>query len=316
MALGMRIVSLLPSATEIVCSLGLADALVGISHDCDYPPEIRSRPALSQAIVTTDLPSGLIETRIRDQIHRGMSVYHLDETELARLRPDLILTQELCQVCAPSYTLVKQAAKILEAEARIASLEPTGLAGILDNILLVGEMTGTLDRARAVVDDLHRRIKAVRSAVSGRPRPRVVAIEWLDPMYVGGHWVPEMVEIAGGEDIFGKAGEPSFVVEWDRVLEAQPDVVVVMPCGLDITRTRREIGLLTGLPGWKDLPAVRAGRVYLTDASAYFNRPGPRIVTGLEILAFILHPGSLSAPIPAQSVEKLSSEACEPSRKP
>jgi len=168
----MRICSLLPSATEIVCSLGLADALVGISHDCDYPPEIRSRPALSQAIVTTDLPSGLIETRIRDQIHRGMSVYHLDETELARLRPGLILTQELCQVCAPSYTLVKQAAKILEAEARIASLEPTGLAGILDNILLVGEMTGTLDRARAVVDDLHRRIKAVRSAVSGRPRPR------------------------------------------------------------------------------------------------------------------------------------------------
>lgn len=304
----MRIVSLLPSATEIVCTLGLADALVGISHDCDYPPEIRSRPILSQAVVTTDLPSGQIETRIRGQIHRGMSVYHLDEEQLARLRPDLILTQELCQVCAPSYTLVKQAAKILEAEARIASLEPTGLDGILDNILLVGEMTSTLDRAEMVVAGLRRRIEAVRAAVSGSPRPSVACIEWLDPIYVGGHWVPEMVEIAGGTDLFGQAGEPSFTVEWDRIVEARPDVVVVMPCGFDVPRTRREVHLLTERRGWHDLPAVCSGRVHLTDASAYFNRPGPRIVTGLEILASILHPGSLSTPLPAHSVKRLSSE--------
>lgn len=305
----MRIVSLLPSATEIVCTLGLADALVGISHDCDYPPEIRSRPVLSQAVVTTDLPSGLIETRIRGQIHRGMSVYHLDEAELARLRPDLILTQELCRVCAPSYTLVRQAAKILDAETRIASLEPTGLGGILDNILLVGEMTGTLERARAIAADLRRRIDAVRAAVAGLPRPRVATIEWLDPIYVGGHWVPEMVEIAGGTDLFGKAGEPSFVVEWDRLLAARPDVLVVMPCGFDISRTRRETHLLTSRPGWPALPAVRAARVYLTDASAYFNRPGPRIITGLEILASVLHEGSVPARLPAASVEPLQPQS-------
>ncbi|HET6379933.1 MAG TPA: cobalamin-binding protein [candidate division Zixibacteria bacterium] len=301
----MRIVSLLPSATEIVCALGLADHLVGISHDCDHPPEIRSRPVLSQAVVTTDLPSGLIDARIRGQVHRGLSVYHLDADQLARLRPDLILTQELCQVCAPSYTLVTQAAKVLEADTRIVSLEPAGLDGILDTIRLVGEMTGTAARARALVGELRARIERVRAAVAGRPRPRVAAIEWLDPIYVGGHWVPEMVEIAGGRDLFGRSGEPSFVVEWTRIREAAPDVIVVMPCGFDVARARREIGLLTSRPGWPDLPAVRGGRVYLTDASAYFNRPGPRIVTGLEILAAILHPG---APVPApppDAVERL-----------
>jgi len=293
----MRIVSLLPSATEIVSTLGLTESLVGISHDCDFPPEIRTRPILSEAIVTTDLPSGVIETQIRGQVHRGKSVYHLDEAQLAHMRPNLILTQELCQVCAPSYTLVKQAAKVLDAETRIASLEPRGLDDILDNILLVGDLTDTGERARAVVQELRRRIEHVRDVV-GRLRPTVVCIEWLDPIYVAGHWIPEMVEIAGGRDVLGKAGEPSFLVEWDDVLEAAPDVVVVMPCGFDVPRTRQEITLLTNRREWNRLPAVRDGRVYLTDATAYFNRPGPRIVTGLEILAQILHPDAFEAATP------------------
>ena len=293
----MRIVSLLPSATEIVSTLGLTESLVGISHDCDFPPEIRTRPILSEAIVTTDLPSGVIETQIRGQVHRGKSVYHLDEAQLAQLRPNLILTQELCQVCAPSYTLVKRAAKLLAAETKIASLEPRGLDDILDNILLVGDLTDTGERARAVVQELRRRIEHVRDVV-GRLRPTVVCIEWLDPIYVAGHWIPEMVEIAGGRDVLGKAGEPSFLVEWDDVLEAAPDVVVVMPCGFDVPRTRQEITLLTNRRGWNRLPAVRDGRVYLTDATAYFNRPGPRIVTGLEILAQILHPDAFQAATP------------------
>ena len=293
----MRIVSLLPSATEIVSTLGLTESLVGISHDCDFPPEIRTRPILSEAIVTTDLPSGVIETQIRGQVHRGKSVYHLDEAQLAHLRPNLILTQELCQVCAPSYTLVKQAAKVLDAETRIASLEPRGLDDILDNILLVGDLTDTGERARAVAQELRRRIEHVRDVV-GRLRPTVVCIEWLDPIYVAGHWIPEMVEIAGGRDVLAKAGEPSFLVEWDDVLEAAPDVVVVMPCGFDVPRTRQEITLLTNRRGWNRLPAVRDGRVYLTDATAYFNRPGPRIVTGLEILAQILHPDAFEAATP------------------
>lgn len=302
----MRIASLLPSATEIVCALDLADALVGISHDCDFPPEIRRKPVLSEAIVTTDLPSATIEARIRSQVHRGKSVYHLDQAELARLRPDLLLTQELCSVCAPSYTLVKQAAKVLEADVQIVSLEPHGLLDILDNILLVGELTGTNGRAQALAERLRARIDRVRTLAVGAPRPRVACLEWLDPIYAAGHWVPEMVAIAGGDDLLGRAREPSFVVEWEAVCAAEPEVVVLMPCGFDVPRTRQELSLLTTRPGWESLPAVRAGRVYLTDASAYFNRPGPRIVTGLEILAAILHPETFAFDLPPGAMARFA----------
>lgn len=307
MTTSLRIVSLLPSATEIVCALGLADSLVGVSHDCDYPPEIRTRPVLSAAIVTADLPSALIDTRIRDQVHRGLSVYHLDARQLAGLRPDLILTQELCAVCAPSYTLVRQAAGILEADTRIASLEPHGLHDILDNILLVGQLTGTGEPARAIVDALRRRIDAIRSRAATLPRPRVACLEWLDPIYIGGHWIPEMVEAAGGTDVLGRAGEPSFEATWAEIVAARPDALVVMPCGFDIARTRREIASLTRRPGWSEVPAVRAGRVYLTEAGAYFSRPGPRIVTGLEILAASIHPEVFPDLLPVEAVEKLNS---------
>src|SRR2546422_7217100 len=196
----MRIVSLLPSATEMVAALGLTDQLVGISHDCDYPPAIRTRPVLSEAIVPMDLPSGLIETRIRGQVHRGKSVYHLDERQLTELRPDLILTQELCTVCAPSYTLVRQAAKLLDAEARIVSLEPRGVLDVLDNILLVGELGGADREAAVLVAQLRSRIDAIEGRAGGS-RPRVACLEWLDPIYVGGHWIPEMVALAGGLDV-------------------------------------------------------------------------------------------------------------------
>src|SRR3989454_5367920 len=295
----MRIVSLLPSATEMVAALGLSDELVGISHDCDYPSEIRARPVLSEAIVTTDLPSGLIETRIRGQVHKGKSVYHLDERQLAHLRPDLILTQELCSVCAPSYTLVQQAAKLLDAETKVVSREPRGLFDIVDNILLVGTLAGRTGQAEALVRDLRARIERVRSRAAGLPTPRVACIEWLDPLYVAGHWVPEMVEIAGGRDVLDRPRQPSFVVPWDKVVAAEPEVVVIMPCGFDVPRTREEVHLLTQRPGWGDLPAVRSGLVYLTDASAYFNRPGPRIVTGLEILAQVLHPEAFPTELPS-----------------
>jgi iron complex transport system substrate-binding protein len=307
----MRIVSLLPSATEIVCALELTDSLVGISHDCDYPPEIGGKAVLSEAIVTSDLPSGAIDAAIRGQVHKGKSVYHLDERQLTSLQPDLILTQELCAVCAPSYTLVKQAARLLEAQTRLVSLEPEDLAGILDNILLVGELAGRAAQAGALVDHLRGRIERVREAVAGRPRPRVACIEWLDPIYVAGHWVPEMVALAGGVDVLGRMRESSFVAPWDAVLAAQPDVVVVMPCGFNVLRTRHEVHLLTARRGWPMLPAVRAGQVYLTDASSYFNRPGPRIITGVEILARILHPQVSSAHAPADSYERLSPESLE-----
>ncbi|OLC28869.1 MAG: hypothetical protein AUH31_07995 [Armatimonadetes bacterium 13_1_40CM_64_14] len=302
----MRIVSLLPSATEIVCALGLTESLVGISHDCDYPPEISGKAVLSEAIVTTDLPSGVIDATIRGHVHKGKSVYHLDERQLTSLRPDLILTQELCAVCAPSYTLVKQAARLLEARTRLVSLEPEGLGGILDNILLVGELTGRAAAAATLVDQLRGRIERVREAVAGRPRPRVACVEWLDPLFVAGHWVPEMVALAGGMDVLGRVGEPSFVVPWQAVIASAPDVIVVMPCGFTVARTRQEVHLLTARRGWSDVRAVHTGQVYLTDASAYFNRPGPRIVTGVEILAAILHPQVSSAHLPADAYERLA----------
>ncbi len=300
----MRIVSLVPSATEIVCSLGLADALVGISHDCDFPPEVLGKPVLSEAIIGLREPSRAIEGRIRGMVHTGRSVYHLDERALARLAPDLILTQELCAVCAPSYTLVKQAAKLLDAEAKIVSLEPRGLGDVLDNILLVGELTRTAGRAQALVNQLRIRIGAVR-AQAMPPRPRVVCLEWMDPIYVGGHWVPEMVDIAGGIDVLGRAGEPSRVAEWNEVVGAVPDVLVLMPCGFDLARTRAEVGALTERPGWVDIPAVREGRVFLTDASSYFNRPGPRLVDGLEILAVAVHPETFDYEAPRGSIERM-----------
>ena len=300
----MRIVSLVPSATEIVCSLGLADALVGISHDCDFPPEVLGKPVLSEAIIGLSEPSRAIEGRIRGMVHTGRSVYHLDERALARLAPDLILTQELCAVCAPSYTLVKQAAKLLDAEAKIVSLEPRGLGDVLDNILLVGELTRTAGRAQALVNQLRIRIGTVQAQASP-PRPRVVCLEWMDPIYVGGHWVPEMVDIAGGVDVLGRAGEPSRVVEWNEVIGAAPDVLVLMPCGFDLARTRAEVGALTERPGWDEIPAVREGRVFLTDASSYFNRPGPRLVDGLEILATAIHHEMLDDGIPRESIERM-----------
>jgi iron complex transport system substrate-binding protein len=299
----MRIVSLVPSATEITCALGLAEALVGISHDCDFPPDVLGKPVLSEAAITVAEPSGAIEGRIRGLVHAGRSVYHLAEEVLTRLAPDLILTQELCTVCAPSYSLVKRAAKLLDAEAKIVSLEPRGLGDVLDNILLVGELTGTTQRAHALVEHLEARIETIRACGTVH-RPRVVCVEWMDPIYVGGHWVPEMVEIAGGLDVLGRRGEPSRAVGWDEVVAADPEILVLMPCGFDVMRTRAEMGALTTRPGWSELPAVRRGRVFLTDASSYFNRPGPRLIEGLEMLASVIHPEVFLFPCPAGRIEQ------------
>ena len=287
----MRIVSLVPNPTEIVCALGLGKALVGVSHDCDFPPEVQGKPVLSQAIVSPDARSAATDSRIREAVHSGTSVYHLDAGALARLNPDLILTQELCTVCAPSYTLVTNAAKLLDSDVKIVSLEPHRLHDVLDNIRLVGELTGTEPRARTLAAGLQDRIDRVAASTAsaganGRaPRPRVVCLEWMDPIYVAGHWVPEMVDAAGGLDVLGRPGEASRVVEWEEVVTARPEILVLMPCGYDIARTRAEMETLTTRPGWRDLPAEQAGRVFLTDASSYFNRPGPRLVDGIEMLA-------------------------------
>ncbi|MDR7421545.1 MAG: cobalamin-binding protein [Armatimonadota bacterium] len=303
----MRIVSLLPSATEIVCALGLGDALVGISHDCDYPAEVLDRRVLSTALVDPSQPSAAIDAAVRDRVHRGTSVYHLDAAGLEALRPDLILTQELCEVCAPSFTEVRRAARVLEGRTRLVSLEPLGLDDILDTIALVGDLTGAARTARALVSDLRARIEAVRRLPPPEPRPRVLCVEWLDPLFVAGHWVPEMVAIAGGEDGLGRPRASSVTVPWEAVVAYAPELIVLMPCGFDLERTRAEAPLLARRPGWDALPAVRAGRVYATDGSAYFNRPGPRVVGGLEILAALVREGG--GPPRAEGVVRLDAAA-------
>jgi iron complex transport system substrate-binding protein len=298
----VRIVSLLPSATDIVCALGLADSLVGRTHECDWPPGIESVPVMtSDALATHEMTSREIHDAIGGAVHSGSSIYHLDGDALEQAKPDLVITQELCEVCAVSYKDVQQAARLMDADTKIVSLEPHSIDDILSHVSLVGRLTGTVDRARELVDDARSRLGALRAATAGRPRPRVASIEWLDPIFAAGHWVPEQVDWAGGDEVLGPRGVPSPEVEWQTVVDAQPEVVVLMPCGMPIERTLGEIDAITSRPGWADLPAVRDGRVFVVDASSFFNRPGPRVVRGAEISAGLFHPDVVPPPHPHEA---------------
>ncbi|MBI1729746.1 cobalamin-binding protein [Candidatus Acetothermia bacterium] len=286
----MRILSLLPSATEIVCELGLSDSLVGISHDCDWPPEIKNRPVLSEAVVHSELSSDEIDQIVREALHNGMSVYHLDPEQFKVLQPDLILTQELCEVCAPSFDDVRMAAKILDSPPQIVSLEPHRVSEILENISLVGQLTKRTKQAKKVIAGLQTRIDQILSrADEFEEWPRVLCLEWLSPLFIAGHWVPEMVEWAGGVTM-GEPGEPSLEISWNDVENFDPEIIILMPCGFTPERTARELDLLTNHESWGDLRAIKNDQVFITHGSYYFNRPGPRVVTGLEILATIIHP--------------------------
>lgn len=288
----MKICSLLPSATEIVYSLGLGDSLVGVTHECDHPAEVAELPMVTSSRINHSGSSSLeIHHHVKEAIHRGTSIYSLNRELLEQLRPDLILTQELCDVCAVSYRLVKDAVRVLDGEQTILSLEPTCLDGILETIVEVGRAAKVEERARAVKKQLSERIEVVSARAEKLPRRRVFALEWIAPPFVGGHWVPEMIARAGGHDGLGVAGKPSFETDWERIVEYDPEVIVVMPCGFDLEASEehlREQGALP--PSWNRLRAVHAGGVYAVDGSSFFNRPGPRIVDGLEILAEILHP--------------------------
>ena len=286
----MRIVSLLPSATEIVCELGLIDELVGISRDCDWPPEVRNKPVLSQATVSSDMTSREIDQMIRELVHNGLSVYHVDAGKLRELKPDLILTQELCEVCAPSFREVVQAAKILDVEPRIVSLEPTCIDEILETVRLVGELTKREAQAEKLIAKLRKRIARVRQAAEhAEEHPRVLALEWLEPLFIAGHWVPEMIELAGGESL-SLPGEPSYELDWNDIEHFDPEILVLMPCGFTPQHTMQESDLLVSYENWEELRAVKNEQVYIVHGSFYFNRPGPRIVIGLEILARLIHP--------------------------
>jgi len=286
----VRIASLLPSATEIVCSLGLENELVGVTHECDYPESVRGKPVLTRSVLSGTRSGAEVDRHIRELVHRGSSIYALDAPLLEALHPDLILTQELCEVCAVSYPIVERAARRLGSSPQLVSLEPETLEDVFENIRVVGGLAGRSDTAERVCASLRRRIAVVEQQVTGRPRRRVVCLEWVDPPYNCGHWTPELVKIAGGEERLGVAGRPAHPVQWPQVMEAQPEVVVVMACGFSLERSLREIEAAGSR--FDSL----AAELWVVDGNAYFSRPGPRLVDSIEIMAGILHPEAVDPP--------------------
>jgi iron complex transport system substrate-binding protein len=304
-----RICSLLPSATEIVFALGIGGRLVAVTHECDFPPEATRLPIVTRSTLDHHglRRSRDIHTHISTALHSGSSIYLLDQDLLQRLAPDLILTQELCDVCAVSYETVEQAVHRLHGRATILSLEPTTLNGVLDTIRQVGEATGIGEHAATLVRGLEEQIGVVAARSCRAPgRRRVFAMEWLDPPFTAGHWVPQIVRLAGGQDELAREGFPSAQVPWDRIADYDPEMIILMPCGFTMERTLEEFAH-TSLPGeWRRLSAVRSGQVYAVNGSAYFNRPGPRLVVGLQILAEIIHPEIFSRTTPPEAWQRLA----------
>lgn len=293
----MRIVSLLPSATEIVCALGYGDLLVGRSHECDYPASVTSLPVCSRPRISVDASSAAIDASVKTVVSQGLSVYEIDEETLRSLAPDYIVTQTQCEVCAVSERDVERAVRDwLDGAAEIVSLHPNRLEDVWADIIRVAEALGNRRNGDDVVAALRARMSrvAAAAAASGR-RPRVATIEWIEPLMAAGNWMPELVELAGGVNLFGEVGEHSPWMNVDALGEARPEVIVVTPCGFDLPRTRAEMTPLTGLAEWDGLEAVKNGRVYLADGHHFFNRPGPRLVESLEILTEILHPEAAPA---------------------
>jgi iron complex transport system substrate-binding protein len=286
----VRVASLLPSATEMVHFCGAGDALVGVTHECDYPTGVERLPHLTSSKIDQNMTSARIDAAIGEHLTDTGSIYALDAKLLDKLAPDLIITQGLCDVCAVSMDLVREVVAGLRKEPKVLSIDPTSLQEVLDDAVRVGEALSRKEETRAKVAALEEVLARMAEAVVGLPRPRVGCIEWLDPPFSAGHWVPEMVRIAGGEEVLAGPGEPSARLGWDEVFEAAPEVLVLMPCGFDVGRTLAEAHALPKLPGWDELPAVKSGRVWAVDANSYFSRPAPRLVEGVEILAPILHP--------------------------
>ena len=292
----MRIVSLLPSATEIVCAIGLGDELVGVTHECDYPPEAVGKPVITRSVHDLATSSSRdIHRLVTASVHGGSSLYALDEAALAAAEPDLILTQELCRVCAVSYREVNDVARAIDAAITVVSLEPTSIEGIFNSITTVGAMTEAEDAAVDVVEALRERLGAVEQKVQARRdaggrSPRVVGLEWLDPPFASGHWVPEQIRRAGGWELLGSDGDRSMQTTWEAISEVDPEMILLMPCGFHLAETQREWGRTRRPPGYAELAAVRRGQVFALDGSAYFSRPGPRVIDGIELLAEIFDP--------------------------
>ena len=306
----MKIVSFLPSATEMVYALGLGDQLVGVTHECDYPIEARTKPVVVRsAIETKGLNPRQIDEAVSRTLKSGQGLYSVDEVLLTDLAPDLILTQDLCQVCAPSGNEIGRVLKFLPRFPRILWMTPKCLADIFENIRQLGEATDRIKVAEEQVSRLQERVKMIsRQTAALRSRPRVFCMEWLSPPYNAGHWMPELVERAGGLDGLAQKGLDSIRIAWEQILEYAPEVLILSPCGFHLQEVLRQAHLLTTYPDWDQLPAVKEGRVFAVDANNYFARPGPRIVDGLELLAALIHPEHFTWSGPSDAYRFLSQE--------
>ena len=295
----MRIASLVPSSTELLFALDLGDSVVAVTHECDYPQQASDRPHLTRSVIPEGLSAAAIDTAVRERTSTGRALYELDEPRLAELDVDLIVTQAVCEVCAVSFDDVVAAAGRLPTRPRVISLDPATLADVLADIPRLATTAGAGEAGAALLAESERRIGAVRTAVADAPRPRVAAVEWLDPLFLGGHWVPTMIELAGGVDVLGVAGAKSRTAEWSEVEQARPDVVVSMPCGYGTERAAEETLTET------DRLAALGARVVAVDASSYFSRPGPRLVDGIELLGHLLHPDLVASPPPGRWTDVL-----------
>jgi iron complex transport system substrate-binding protein len=294
----MRICSLLPSATEVIAALGLSEELVGISHECDYPPSVGSVPIMVEPMIPPHgLTSAEIDRRVAQLVASGQRLYRLNHDRLCHARPDLILSQDLCHVCAVTPDQLHEAIRAMPHQPTVLTLNPGTVHEVIDDVVRIGDAAGRSAEGHRLASQLRERLDAVRTRVrSLSHRPRVVCIEWLSPLYVAGHWVPEMVQLAGGQDVLAQLGTPSRVVTWDDIVAASPDLLIVMPCGFSVERTRTELSQLMQQPGQWRIPSTLTEHTFLVDASSYFSRPGPRLIDGIELLASILHPSD-HAPI-------------------
>jgi iron complex transport system substrate-binding protein len=287
----MRIASLVPSATEMLFALGLGRSVVAVTHECDYPPEARSLPQLTHTVLPQGLSAEEIDAAVKAIVGEGRALYKLDEERLAELAPDLIVTQAVCDVCAVSFEDVVEVAARLPSRPRVIQQDPSTLREMLDDVIRLGEATGMAAQAHELRSELEGRLAAVQAAVAGKTQPRVIALEWLDPPYVGGHWIPEMISLAGGEDVAGPPGLKSPEVWWGELSGLSPDVVIAMPCGWYVEDSRAQ-----AMEHWGRIEALGAGRVFAVDAASTFSRPGPRLVDGVELLGHLLHPDLVEPP--------------------
>ena len=301
----MQICSLLPSATEILYALGLGGSVAGITHECDFPPEAAGKPVLLQPRLPLDLTPAEMDRQVREMIARGESIYLVDSEMLKQIAPDLIVTQDLCHVCTASLDDLAAALLRLPKRPKVLSLTPHTLADVWDDIRRVGEATHRRREAQALALTLEQRVGAIEMRAASTRKPRVLCLEWFDPFFVGGHWVPEMVARAGGEDVLGTTGKPSIQVTPEQLTSSRAEVIIAMPCGYPTERVTREWPSFQAPAGWDELPAVQSGQIYAVDANSYFSRPGPRLADGVAILAHLLHPEISVSDLPANSFRKL-----------